>query len=58
MGKRGREGQYLSKTLVERKTESAEFAGLRVGDEIMVDLIMDPHYNIIPLSSSNLVTVS
>ena len=49
MGKRGREGQYLSKTTVGRKMKWAEFTGLCVGDEIMADLIMDPHYNILSL---------
>jgi hypothetical protein len=57
MGKRGREGQYLSKTTVGRKMKWAEFTGLCVGDEIMADLIMDPHYNILAVSLSDLVIV-
>jgi len=46
MGKRKGERHYLSKIVEGRKTILAEFAGLRVGDEIMADLIMDPHYRI------------
>ena len=43
------ERHHLSKTMEGRKTLLAEFAGLRVGDEIMADLIMDPHYRICAL---------
>ena len=37
---------YLSKAKEGSKTIRAEFAGLCVVDEIMADLIMDPHYRI------------
>ena len=55
MGNRGRERQDLSKTMVGRKTDWAEFAGLCVRDEIMADLIMDPHYIILALLLSDWV---
>jgi hypothetical protein len=56
MGNGGRERHYLSKTREGRKTDWTEFAGLCVADEIMADLIMDPHYNNFALSLSDMVT--
>jgi len=43
---------------VGKETEWTEYAGLCVGDEIMVDLIMDPHSKTSSRSLSNLVMVS
>jgi len=60
MGNGGRERHYLSKTREGRKegrkTDWTEFAGLCVADEIMADLIMDPHYHNFAISLSDMVT--
>jgi hypothetical protein len=59
MGNWGRESHYLSKNKGRkegRKTDWTEFAGLCVADEIMADLIMDPHYHNFALSLSDMVT--
>jgi hypothetical protein len=45
----GNAGLYLSKTGVGKETEWTEYAGWCVGDEIMVDLIMDPHSKFLPV---------
>jgi len=54
----GNAGQCLSKTVVGEETEWTEYAGLCVGDEIMVDLIMDPQYKISSRSLSDVVIMS
>lgn len=44
--------------MVGEETEWTEYAGLCVGDEIMVDLIMDPQYKISSRSLSDVVIMS
>jgi hypothetical protein len=50
MGKEGVRDIICQKIREGRKTDWAEFTGLCVADEIMVDLIMDPHYHNVPIS--------